>query len=127
MDGRDVVSALKAGAAAAQLGTAFLPCPESGASEIYKRAILTAKQDTTVVTRAFSGRPARGLKNSFITSLDGKQNLILEYPLQNALTRPMRTAAAKLGVPDYLSLWAGQGVARARAMPAGDLVAWLLL
>jgi nitronate monooxygenase len=127
MDGRDIVSALKAGAAAAQLGTAFLPCPESGASEIYKRAILTAKQDTTVVTRAFSGRPARGLKNTFITSLDGKQNLILKYPLQNALTRPMRTAAAKLGVPDYLSLWAGQGVARARAMPAGDLVAWLLL
>lgn len=127
MDGRDVVSALKAGAGAAQLGTAFLPCPESGASEIYKRAILTAKQDTTVVTRAFSGRPARGLKNAFITSLEGKENLILEYPLQNALTRSMRTAAAKQGIPDYLSLWAGQGVARARAMPAGDLVAWLLL
>ncbi len=127
MDGRDIVAALNADASAAQLGTAFLPCPESGASEVYKRAILIAKQDSTVVTRAFSGRPARGLKNAFITALDGKQNSILGYPLQNALTRSMRTAAAKQGIPDYLSLWAGQGVARARAMPAGDLVAWLLL
>ena len=126
MDGRDIVAALNAGASAAQLGTAFLACPESGASEVYKRAILAAKEDTTVVTRAFSGRPARGLRNAFMASVDGKR-LILPYPLQNALTRPMRIAAGKQGIPDYLSLWAGQGVARARAMPAGDLVAWLLL
>ncbi|MGP0070833.1 MAG: NAD(P)H-dependent flavin oxidoreductase [Bryobacteraceae bacterium] len=127
MDGHDIVGALNAGASAAQLGTAFLPCPESGASEIYKRAILSAKHDTTIVTRAFSGRPARGLKNAFIASLDDKRNLILPYPLQNALTRPMRTAAAQQGLADYLSLWAGQGVARACAMPAGDLVASLLV
>ena len=125
MDGRDIVAALKAGASAAQLGTAFLPCPESGASEVYKRAILAAKQDTTVVTRAFSGRPARGLR--MLSSNRGRETeLILPYPLQNALTRPMRTAAAQQGIPDYLSLWAGQGVARARAMPAGDLVARLV-
>jgi nitronate monooxygenase len=127
MDGRDVATAISAGAAAAQLGTAFLVCPESGASETHKRAILAAQADTTVVTRAFSGRPARGLKNAFITCLDGKQNLILGYPLQNALTRTMRTAAAEQGIPDYLSLWAGQGVARARAMPAADLVASLFI
>jgi nitronate monooxygenase len=126
MDGRDIVSALKAGASAAQLGTAFLACPESGASEVYKRAILAAKEDTTVVTRAFSGRPARGLRNAFTASVDGKE-LILPYPLQNALTRQMRTAAAQQGLADYLSLWAGQGVARACAMPAGELVARLLL
>jgi nitronate monooxygenase len=126
MDGRDIVSALKAGASAAQLGTAFLACPESGASEVYKRAILAATEDTTVVTRAFSGRPARGLRNAFTASVDGKE-LILPYPLQNALTRQMRTAAAQQGLADYLSLWAGQGVARACAMPAGELVARLLL
>ena len=127
MDSRDVVSALNAGASAAQLGTAFLPCPECGASDAYKRAILAAKQDTTVVTRVFSGRPARGLKNAFIANLDDKLNLILPYPIQNALTRPMRTAAAQQGLADYLSLWAGQGVARACAMPAADLVASLLV
>jgi len=125
MDGRDIAAALQAGASAAQLGTAFLPCPESGASDVYKRAILAAKQDTTVVTRAFSGRPARGLPNAFMASVDGKE-LILPYPLQNAFTRPMRTAAAQQGLPDYLSLWAGQGVSRARAMPAADLVARLI-
>jgi nitronate monooxygenase len=127
MDARDVVAALNAGASAASLGTAFLACPESGASDAYKRAILAAKQDTTVVTRAFSGRPARGLKNAFIANLDGRENVILPYPLQNSLTRPMRTAAAQQGIPDYLSLWAGQGVARAVSMPAGDLVARLLI
>jgi len=127
MDGRDIVAALKAGASAAQLGTAFLACPESGASEAYKRAILAAKEDTTVVTKAFSGRPARGLKNAFIASLDGREDTILPYPLQNALTRTMRTAAAQQGLADYLSLWAGRGVTRACAMPAGDLVARLLI
>jgi nitronate monooxygenase len=127
MDGRDIVSAMQAGASAAQLGTAFLPCPESGAPEAHKRAVLVAKEDTTVVTRAFSGRPARGLKNGFIANLAVRQDLILPYPVQNALTRSMRIAAAQQGLADYLSLWAGTGVARARAMPAGDLVASLLI
>jgi nitronate monooxygenase len=126
MDGHDVIAALNAGASAAQLGTAFLACPESGASETYKRAILAAKEDTTVVTRAFSGRPARGLKNAFIDSVEHGPDIILPYPLQNSLTRPMRSAAAQQGIPDYLSLWAGQGVARVRALPAADLVARLL-
>jgi nitronate monooxygenase len=125
MDGRDIVAALNAGASAAQLGTAFLTCPESGASEVHKRAVLAATEDTTMVTRAFSGRAARGLRNAFMANVDGKE-LVLPYPLQNALTRPMRTAAAQQGLADYLSLWAGQGVARARAMPAADLVACLI-
>ncbi len=126
MDGHDIMAAINAGASAAQLGTAFLPCPESGASDVYKRALVAAKQDTTVVTRAFSGRPARGLRNAFINQVDGRQNVVLPYPLQNALTRPMRTAAAQRGAADYLSLWAGQGVARVRALPAADLVACLV-
>ncbi|BDG01218.1 NAD(P)H-dependent flavin oxidoreductase [Anaeromyxobacter oryzae] len=122
MDGRDVARALAAGAQAAQLGTAFLACPESGASPAYKQALLAARSDTTVVTRAFSGRPARGLANAFIAAAEGRPGAILPYPLQNALTRGMRQAAAKQGQPDYLSLWAGQGVARVRALPAAELV-----
>jgi nitronate monooxygenase len=127
MDSRDVTSAINAGAAAAQLGTAFLACPESGAPEAHKRAVVAAREDTTVITRAFSGRPARGLRNAFIAGMDGRESDILPYPLQNALTRQMRTAAAQQGLADYLSLWAGQGVARACAMPAGDLVVSLLI
>jgi nitronate monooxygenase len=122
MNGGDIAVALANGAAAVQLGTAFLACPESGASEAYKRAILEAGRDTTVITRAYSGRPARGIANAFITRLEGREEIILPYPLQNALTRPMRTAAAQRGEAGCLSLWAGQGVARARSLPAGELV-----
>lgn len=126
MDGRDIRVMLDNGASATQLGTAFLTCPESGAAEAYKEALVRAKSDTTVVTRAYSGRPARGLRNKFIAMLEGRENAILPYPLQNLLTRPMRTAAAKLGNAGFLSLWAGQGVARCRTMPAADLVMRLI-
>jgi nitronate monooxygenase len=126
MDGRDVAEALRAGASAVALGTAFLACPESGASQAYKRAILSAKQDTTVITRAYSGRPARGLKNAWIEKVNERKDLILPFPVQNALTRAMRIAAAKAGNPGYLSLWAGKGVTRARSMPAGELVRVLM-
>jgi nitronate monooxygenase len=126
MDGRDLAGALRQGASAASLGTAFLTCPESGAPEAHKQAILAARKDTTVITRAFSGRPARGLPNTFINKLAGKEGIILSYPRQNILTRAMRTAAAKLGDSGFLSLWAGTGVARARALPAGELVTRLL-
>ena len=126
MDGGDIAAALANGAAAAQLGTAFLACPESGASEAYKRAILAAREDTTVITSAFSGKPARGLANTFIEKLAGREEIILPFPLQNVLTRPMRAAAAQRGDAGYLSLWAGQGVARARSLPAGELVRVLM-
>ena len=126
MDGRDIVSALDAGASAVQLGTAFLACSESGASRAYKQALLTARSDTTVMTRAFSGKWARGLRNDFIQKTEGKENAILPYPLQNQLTRAMRAAAAQRGDAGFLSLWAGQGVARIRSIPAAELMATLV-
>jgi nitronate monooxygenase len=125
MDGADIRAALEAGASAAALGTAFLACPESGASQAYKKAVLAARADSTVITRAFSGRPARGLANAFIETLRHHEAAILPYPLQNALTRAMRAAAAERGDSGFLSLWAGTGVARARAVPAGELVSRL--
>ena len=125
MNGADIRAALEAGATAVALGTAFLACPESGASETYKQAVLAARADTTVITRAFSGRPARGIANAFIASMRDHQAAILPYPLQNALTRAMRGAAAERGDSGFLSLWAGTGVARARALPAGELMSIL--
>ena len=122
MDGRDVAAALAAGAQAVQLGTAFVPCPESGAAEVYKQAILAAVDDRTVVTRAFSGRHARGIENDFIQRMRTHAGDILSFPAQNTLTRPMRAAAAKRGEAGYLSLWAGTGAARARRLPAAELV-----
>jgi nitronate monooxygenase len=126
MDGRDISASIAAGASAASLGTAFVVCTESGAPQAHKQAILTAAKDSTVITRAFAGRPARGLPNAFIQKLLSRENAILPYPLQNALTRAMRTAAAQQCNADFLSLWAGQGVARARSMPAAALVSCLV-
>ena len=122
MEGREIHAALQAGATAAQLGTAFLACPESGASLAYKHAIITANRDHTVLTRAFSGRWARGLANEFIAAVDARADVILPYPAQNQLTRAMRLAAGQKGDAECLSLWAGQGVARVRQLAAGELV-----
>jgi nitronate monooxygenase len=128
MDGRGLVAALALGADAVQLGTAFLTCDEAGAPEAYKDAILRAREDQTRVTRAFSGRPARGIVNRFLLDVDGGggEEAILPYPLQNSLTRPLRAAAARQGQAELLSLWAGQGVRLARRQPAGALVARLV-
>ena len=124
MDGRDIAATFAAGAEAAQLGTAFLVCPESGAASPYKHALLDAKHDTTVITRAYSGREARGLRNAFIEMT--MDTPILPFRQQNDLTRLMRTESGKKGTPDYISLWAGRGVTRARAMPAAELMKTLI-
>lgn len=127
MDGRGLTAALALGASAVQIGTAFLTCHEAGVPEVYKKAILAAREHETRMTRAFSGRPARGLVNRFMTEVDRGDNpeAILPFPLQNALTRPLRNAAAKQGRAEYLSLWTGQGVRLARRQSAADLIARL--
>ena len=124
MDGADITRAFEAGAQAAQLGTAFLLCPESGVPEPYREA-LRARKDTTVITRVFSGRAARGLRNRFIDDCEGVP--VLPFRQQNDLTRAMRTESGKKGLPDYISLWAGRGVTRIREMPAPDLVRALVV
>jgi nitronate monooxygenase len=127
MDGRGIAAALALGASAVQMGTAFLTCDEAGAAPVYKEAILAAHEDQTRLTRAFSGRPARGIVNRFMKEVDDPTtpSAILPFPYQNALTRPLRTAAAGQGRPEFLSLWAGQGVRMARREPAAALVARL--
>ncbi len=125
MDGRGIAAALTLGAQAVQLGTAFLTCEEAGIPAAYKEAVLAARENETAVTRAFSGRPARGIVNRFMRSTDGAPGAILPFPLQNALTRPLRTAAGQQGRAEFLSLWAGQGVRMARRQSAAALVARL--
>jgi nitronate monooxygenase len=121
MTGGDIAAALSAGAIAVQMGTAFLLCPEAGTSEAYKSALRDADGAQTVITRAYSGRAARGIRNRFI-DLVTEEDWILPFPIQNSLTRSMRSAAAKAGKSEYLSLWAGTGVSRIRTMPAADLI-----
>jgi nitronate monooxygenase len=126
MDGRGIAAALALGASAVQMGTAFLTCDEAGVPNIYKEAILNAHEDQTRITRAFSGRPARGIVNRFMMEVESDSDAILPFPIQNALTRPLRTEAAKRGRAEFLSLWAGQGIRLAHRQPATELVAALV-
>ena len=125
MNGAGVAAAMTLGASAAALGTAFLVTDECGVAESYKRLVLASRDDGTRVTRAFSGRPARGIVNRAMTEIEASET-ILAYPYQNSLTRAMRTAGAGQDRAEYLSLWAGQGAALARRMSAATLVETLV-
>lgn len=121
VDGRDVAAVLAGGAVAAQCGTAFLRSPEAGTAAAHRAALTEARR--TTVTRAFSGRPARGLVNRFITEYGDVAPAA--YPEVNGMTRPIRTAAGAAGDPEAMSLWAGQTYQLAGGEPAADVVARL--
>ena len=125
MDGAGIAASLALGAQLAQLGTAFVPCPESGAAQIHKDLLLKATEDTTGVTEKFSGKPARGLSNRFMTEMAAKHAPQLAFPAQNSVTGKLRQASAKTGNPDFVALWAGQAAPLSRALPAAELVAKL--
>ncbi|ANF56614.1 NAD(P)H-dependent flavin oxidoreductase [Halotalea alkalilenta] len=124
MDGTEIAALLARGAQAAQLGTAFLACDESGIPAAYKEALEAASGETRL-TRSFSGRAARGLPNHAMRLLGEFEREAPDYPLQNALTAAMRAEGARRNDAEYLSLWAGQGVARLRRMGAMELLARL--
>ncbi|MFI9829398.1 nitronate monooxygenase [Streptomyces sp. NPDC051913] len=120
MRGSQIAAVLAAGASAAQLGTAFLATSESGAADLHKQALTNPLFVRTELTRAFSGRPARGLVNRFLR--EHGPYAPAAYPEVHHLTSPLRKAAAKAGDPQGMALWAGQGHRMARPLPAGQLV-----
>ncbi|MER5436667.1 nitronate monooxygenase [Streptomyces sp. NPDC002588] len=120
MRGSQITAVLAAGASAAQLGTAFLATPESGAHAVHKAALTNPLFVRTELTRAFSGRPARGLVNRFLR--EHGPYAPAAYPEVHHLTSPLRKAAAKAGDAQGMALWAGQGHRMARELPAGQLV-----
>ena len=125
MDGRGIAAARALGADGVQMGTAFLVCPESGIGPAYRAAMAQARETDTRLTRVFSGRPARGIVNATMQRLADAESAVPAYPVQNALMGPLRRAAAAQGQSGAIALWAGQGVAAARPVPAADLVALL--
>ncbi len=126
MNGADIARLLALGASAVQMGTAFLVSDESGIQADYKKRLLNAGNHPTRLTRAFSGRYARGLENRFMQIMESVEKLVPAYPVQNALTGSIRAAAAKAGDTELMSLWAGTGVNLARGMPVAQLVQTLV-
>jgi nitronate monooxygenase len=119
--GRGLAAALAAGADAGQAGTAFMLCPEAGTAPVHREAIASA--EPTSMTRAFTGKPGRGIVNRFMREHDG--HAPAAYPEVHHLTTPIRAAARTSGDPDQVNLWAGQAHELARAEPAADVVARL--
>ncbi|TLM81804.1 nitronate monooxygenase [Pseudarthrobacter sp. NamE5] len=119
----DTRAALSRGAAAVQAGTAFLLADEAGTKAAHRTAMASRRFTGTAVTRAFSGRNARGLHNEFMRRHDA--DAPYGYPEIHHLTTPLRAAAAAAGDPDWLNLWAGTGFQRTTAGPAPQILAAL--
>ncbi len=125
MDGRGIRAALDLGAVAAQLGTAFVACPESGADRAYRAALSGPGAEHTVMTRSISGRPARCIRNRF-TEWGAATGLASpDYPIAYDAGKALNAAAQAAGEDGYGAQWAGQGAALARPMPAAELMAIL--
>ena len=122
MDARGLVACLVLGASAAQMGTAFLGCPETPIAGPWRDALRTADAGATTVTAALSGKPARGLRNRYIQEVESLDEPLLPYPAQYSVSRELRKAAAERGDSSFIAMWAGQGVALVRERPAAELV-----
>jgi len=121
-DGRGIVAALALGAQGVQMGTAFLACEESGASAEYRAKLFTDEAKYTQLTRAFTGRLARGIPNRFSAEMRGFEDDIPGYPLQSWLTYQFKQAAIAQQRSDLISLWAGQAAPLVHHTHAADLV-----
>lgn len=121
-DARGVVAAFALGASGVQMGTVFLSCEESGASPSHRKALLTREAGTTSLTRGFTGRLARGIRNQLLDELNSKGTETLPYPLQRALVRHLSLLAERAGRWELLPLWAGQS---ARLSHCEDVHAFL--
>lgn len=107
-DARGIRAALALGAEGVQMGTAFLVAEESGAHPLHRQAILSGQAAHTALTRGFTGRLARGIKNQLLTKLNEPGTDFLPYPLQRSVNRNLALPAQKAGRADLLALWAGQ-------------------
>jgi len=122
-DARGVAAALTLGASAAQIGTGFLRCPEAQLHPAWADALARTAPEDTIVSRAFSGRAGRSIVTDYArAALAPDAPRPAPYPVQRALTAPMRAAAAKANDVQRMQAWAGQSARLAKAEPAGDVV-----
>jgi nitronate monooxygenase len=126
-DGRGVAAALKLGASAAQIGTAFLACEESNAAPLHREKLFSADNRRTSLTRTFTGRLARSLHNPFVDAFKGREAALPPYPVQAWLTAQFRQAALAANRADLISLWSGQSAPLLKHRRARELVSALVL
>ncbi|RVU00411.1 nitronate monooxygenase [Mucilaginibacter limnophilus] len=123
---RTIKAALALGASGVQVGSLFITADESAASEAYKTEILNAKDTSTALTTAFSGRWARGIENEFMRRMLNTGLDIPYYTIQNQLMAPIRTYAQKNNIKDFIALWAGQSAGKSRRGSTTDIVSYLI-
>jgi len=120
-DARCVAAAQALGAAGVQVGTAYLLCDESRASQLHRQALQSASAEHTVLTTLFSGRPARGIVNRLIRELGARPDAVPAFPLAGNAIGSLRAAAEPQGIDDFSPLWAGQNVSGCQPIPAARL------
>jgi nitronate monooxygenase len=125
-DAAGVEAAFALGAAAVQVGSAFLACHEATTSALHRAALRRADAATTALTNVFTGRPARGIVNRVMRELGPISPLVPAFPLAAGALAPLRAAAERRGIDDFSPLWAGQNVAGCRAVGARELLRGLL-
>lgn len=120
-DARGIVAAFALGAAAVQMGTAYLLCPEARISSVYREALRNAKDNQTAITNVFTGRPARGIVNRLIREAGPMSDVVPEFPLAAAALAPLRSKSEMAGSGDFSPLWSGQAAPLSRELPAAEL------
>jgi nitronate monooxygenase len=124
-DGRGIAGVFALGAAGAQIGTAYLFCPEAATTPMHREALRHARADTTVLTNVFTGRPARVIGNRLVTELGPILDELPDFPLAAGALGPLRAAAEQQGVPGFTPLWSVLVASLGRAMPARTLTVTL--
>ena len=120
-DARGIAAAFMLGAAGAQVGSAFLHCPESKISALHRAVLAGAQDDTTRVTNLMTGRPARGFINRVMRDIGPISDLAPEFPLAGGAIMPLRAKAEAKGSGDFTTMWGGQAASLGRALPAGEV------
>ena len=118
---RGIVAALALGASAVQIGTAYLFCPEAKVGAVHRRALESSKDNATVITNVFTGRPARGILNRLVREVGPLSDLAPEFPLAGGAVAPLRASSEVTGSADFVPLWSGQAARLGRELPAGEL------
>ena len=119
-DARGIAASFALGACAVQIGTAYLLCPEATTKPVHRRALKNAKDNQTVLTNVFTGRPARGIVNRVVREVGPMSDLAPQFPLAAGAMGPLRSRSETLGSEDFVALWSGQAARVAKELPAGE-------